>query len=359
MSQVVIGDILPRTQAVASGGQTIYDTNWTANYPSDVIVYSRAENTDADDLTQQLSYPSQYTVSFIGALQQVRVTLVTPSTLGDIVTIIRQTPADRENLYNNTNFTPSMLNNDFGILTLVDQQAQLVDDLVGPRYNYSAIINPLMMNEDTILPILPVNCTWVKNSTNTAIIPFLLPSGGIAPADATFILQTPDASLPNAQSLSILGDGLLYNTTTTGVLTIINQAGGAPGDVLTFTSPTTPPIWQAGAGGGGITNWQTVTAASITAAGGDGIVANRSATPVQVELPAIFNVGDEIAILGLGTGGWTMVANAGQTIKFGSISTSVAGSISSDIQNANIFIRGLVANTTWTVTVVNSNPQIL
>jgi len=167
MSQVVIGDILPRTQAVASGGQTVFGTNWTANYASDVVVYSRADGVDADDATQQVPYPSGYSVAFIGAEQEVQVTLVTPSTLGDIVTITRQTPAERMNLYTNSNFLPSMLNNDFGILTLVDQQAQLVNQLIGPRYNYSAII---IDEVDTILPILGPNQFWTKNSDDTAII---------------------------------------------------------------------------------------------------------------------------------------------------------------------------------------------
>ena len=110
MSGVIINDVPPRTQAVATGGQTVFDTNWTANAASDVVVYLTPVGFVADDFTQILS-SSQYTVTFIGALLQVRVTLVTPSTLGDIVTITRMTPADRENLYSNTNFTPSMLNN--------------------------------------------------------------------------------------------------------------------------------------------------------------------------------------------------------------------------------------------------------
>ena len=62
----------------------------------------------------------QVNISFIRrCLQEVQVTLVTPSILGDKVTITRMTPADRENLYTNTNFVPSMLNNDFGILHLL------------------------------------------------------------------------------------------------------------------------------------------------------------------------------------------------------------------------------------------------
>jgi hypothetical protein len=63
--------------------------------------------------------------------------------------------------------------------------------------------------------------------------------------------------------------------------------------------------------------------------------------------------------MGLGAGMWSLVAAAGQTIKFGSATTSTAGSISADIQYANIFIRGLVANTTWTVITTNSNPSYI
>lgn len=206
MSQVVIGDILPYTQAIAILNQTVFGTNWTANYESDVVVYVTPAGDDADDATQILSYPSDYSVAFIGSQEDVQVTLVTPSAAGDRVTITRQTPADRENLYSNTNFTPSMLNNDFGILTLVDQQAQLVDQKIGPRYNYSAVIVDVV---DTILPILGANQGWVKNSSNTAIIPFTFPSGGLAPADASYVTVTDEtASLPNSVNFAGLSSGL-------------------------------------------------------------------------------------------------------------------------------------------------------
>jgi hypothetical protein len=167
MSQVIINDIPPYTQATAILDQVVFGTNWTANYPSDVVVYVTPEGDSPDDFTQILSYPSQYSVIFVGALQQVQVTLVTPSAQGDIVTITRMTPSDRENLYNNSNFLPSMLNNDFGILTLVDQQAQLVNQSIAPRYNYSATITPIV---DTIIPILPANSFWAMNENGTGIV---------------------------------------------------------------------------------------------------------------------------------------------------------------------------------------------
>lgn len=207
MSQVVIGDILPYTQAFAIASQTVFGTNWTANAASDVVVYQTPSGDAPDDVTQILAYPADYSVAFIGAQQEVQVTLVTGAGAGDIITITRQTPADRENLYTNTNFTPSMLNNDFGILTLVDQQAQLVNQLIGPRYNYSAIIVDVV---DTILPILGANETWVKNSGNTAIIPYVLPSSGIAPAADTYVTITDEtATLPNSVNFAGLTSGLV------------------------------------------------------------------------------------------------------------------------------------------------------
>lgn len=166
MTQVIINDILPLTQIIAMGGQLIFSTDWTANYASDVVVYSRATGVAADDATQILS-PTLYSVAFIGDSQTVEVTLVNASTAADVVTITRMTPASRTNLYSNTNFVPSMLNNDFGILTLVDQQAQLVNQQVAPRYNYSELLN---IPGDTILPYLQASQIWVKNSNNTAIV---------------------------------------------------------------------------------------------------------------------------------------------------------------------------------------------
>ena len=170
MTQIIINDVLPYTQIVASGGQTIFSAmSWTANAASDVIVYYTPSGDAPNDFTQQLA-TNLYTVQFIGGNRIVQVTLVNPASLGDQITITRQTPASFLNLYTNTNFVPSMLNNDFGILTLVDQQAQLANEIIAPHYNYSALINNDAPGADTILPILGPNQFWVKNSNGTAII---------------------------------------------------------------------------------------------------------------------------------------------------------------------------------------------
>lgn len=213
MTQVVIDDIIPRTQLTASSGQTVFNTNWTADATTDIDVYRRADGVEPDDVTQLVSQ-SLYNVTFIGASQTVRVTFLSGVTLDDIITIVRNTPAERTNLYINTNFVPSMLNQDFGILTLVDQQAQMYDTVINPGYNVSATID----YKDKILPILGANQIWAMNPTNTQIIVYNVPAGGgIAPSDAKYLLQQADSELPNAQSMGVLASGLVVNTITTGV----------------------------------------------------------------------------------------------------------------------------------------------
>ncbi len=250
MTQVVIDDIIPRTQLIASGSQTVFNTNWTADATTDIDVYARADGVDADDITQLVS-PSLYTVTFIGASETVRVTFLSGRVLNDVITIVRNTPAERMNLYINTNFVPSMLNEDFGILTLVDQQAQMYDTVVNPRYNVSATIDDPI---DTVLPILDANQIWAMNPTRTEIIPYDVPSGGgLAPADAKYLLQQVDSDLPNAQSMGALASGFVVNTTTSGIQltrvlteisdqTAINNGSGISGNptIGIATNPIIP-----------------------------------------------------------------------------------------------------------------------
>lgn len=103
-------------------------------------------------------------------------------------------------------------------------------------------------------------------------------------------------------------------------------------------------------------NWAIITDVSQDANTNSGYITNRTSTPVSIVLPALFMPGDLVEVMGLGAGGWSLVANALQNIQFGSVATSTAGAISSDIQYANITVRGLVTNTTWSVISTNSNP---
>lgn len=250
-TQVTINDVPPKTQITATAGQTVFTTNWTANVASDVVVYARTSAQEPDDLTQEVSN-ANYTVAFIGGSEIVEVTFLVGRAAGDVITITRDTPADRLNLYTNTNFTPSMLNQDVGILTLVDQQAQLYNEQVAPHYNVSATpdLGDVMTGAggDIYLPVLSANQIWAKNNANTEIVAYDVPSGGgLAPKDATYILQTPwspGTELPNSQPLSPLATGFMASVTGTGVVSTRTLQGTANQINVTNGTGTGNPVFS-------------------------------------------------------------------------------------------------------------------
>lgn len=229
----IITDIIPRTQATATASQAIFSTTWTANKASDIEVYSRASDAATNDVTQLVS-DENYDVAFIGDENIVRVTFIVGQErdAGDIVTIVRNTPTDRMNLYTNTIFTPSMLNSDFGTQVLTTQQNQLYNELITPRYSVSESIvtqnQTTGIGGDQVLPILGANQVWAKNSGNTAIVAYNVPDGGgIAPSSAEYLIRVTNAELPDAQVLGELATGLMVNTTTSGVVLTRTLTGTA------------------------------------------------------------------------------------------------------------------------------------
>lgn len=219
-----INDVLPWTQAEALLNQVVFDTNWTAAYPSDIVVYKRGMN-DAPDEINQVLEPEEFNVSFVGSGQTVRVTLLTPAAQGDIVTISRNTDVDRVNLYTNTNFVPSMLNQDTATLTLVDQERQMYEKLAvkyhltGKNPNFAATDNPSV-------PDLGPNQIWASDSTGNKIIAMNVPSGGgFATDEASYITQTPHIGLPNAQAMNQLPTGFVTSQSDSGVQSTVNLIG--------------------------------------------------------------------------------------------------------------------------------------
>jgi len=80
----------------------------------------------------------------------------------------------------------------------------------------------------------------------------VIPSGGLAPTNATYITQIPNATLTNEQALSALATGLLKSTTATGVVSI--AASGT--DYAPATSGSAALL---GNGAGGFANYAGVT----------------------------------------------------------------------------------------------------
>ena len=91
---------------------------------------------------------------------------------------------------------------------------------------------PIMVKDEGVaqgtVRAITVNCTGAgvtcTQSGSTWTLSVSGGGGGGAPTTATYITQTPDATLTNEQALSALATGLVVNTTATGVLTIYTGA---------------------------------------------------------------------------------------------------------------------------------------
>lgn len=107
-------------------------------------------------------------------------------------------------------------------------------------------------------------------------------------------------------------------------------------------------ITIAATGPGGIT-WVDQAGASVTMAVNTYYIADNAGL-VTFTLPAVAPLGSMFAIVGKGAGGWTLVEATGQTIQFGTITTTVTtGSLSSLSRYDCVTLVTTTANTVFSV----------
>lgn len=100
------------------------------------------------------------------------------------------------------------------------------------------------------LPITDSTGTQALVSNGAGVLSWSDILSGDAPADATYIIKTTNASLTNAQVLASLSTGLLKNTTSTGVLSIGVRGTDyyAPGYPTTIIDTTASATYNVGMG---------------------------------------------------------------------------------------------------------------
>jgi hypothetical protein len=177
MPSVLIQDITPRDQYTAAAAQTVFGYSFTLFDERDIEVYKRADkDVEADDYSQQLQLNINYTVDLTAST----ITLLVACSGEEIVTLVRNMPDERLNLYiNGAVITADALNTDQESQVLMIQQNSLYDTVLTPHYNKSDIIddtNPL--GGDVILPVLKAGQTWAKDATNNFIEAVNIGSGG-------------------------------------------------------------------------------------------------------------------------------------------------------------------------------------
>lgn len=179
------------------------------------------------------------------------------------------------------------------------------------------------------------------NAINTSIPVQPVNGGtGISSPTAHGVVIAEGAS--NMVSLVLAAGQLLIGTTAGDPVSALLTAGSgisitaASGSITISATGNTP--------------WTDVTGTSQTMLNNNGYVADN-ASLVTLTLPSTANFGDEIKIVGKGAGGWLIAQNAGQSIKFGNVSTTagVSGSIASTNANDCVNFVCTTANTTFTV----------
>ena len=234
MSNIKINDVFQRIQYSATNGQTQFSIPFPFFSNSYVVVWQDGV------VIAQGAGAGQYGITGAGSPSGGLITLVTPATLASIITIEGIMPIDRTSIYSATisNLTGSDLNGDFNREVVMMKQIQTTQALLQLQYApWAEISQDETVTKDRYIPLLPALGAWRMNAGATAIETFLTPaSGTLAPGDATYILQTPDSDLPNAQAMSALGSGLVVGTTGTGVLLTRTLTGTANQIALTFGS---------------------------------------------------------------------------------------------------------------------------
>jgi hypothetical protein len=150
------------------------------------------------------------------------------------------------------------------------------------------------------------------------------------------------------------------NAVNTGVQTLNGQlmigSSGVNAVPATLTQGTGVTITNgagsitiAATGGTGLT-WVDQSSASVTMAVNTAYVSDDGATLVTFTLPSTAALGSVFGIVGKGAGGWTIAEQSGQTMRFGSITTTATtGSLASSNSGDCVFFVCTTANTVFTV----------
>ena len=178
----------------------------------------------------------------------------------------------------------------------------------------------------------------------------------IADDSVTTYRATYSQVLSYIQSTIQITESQVTNLTTdlANRLQISNLAAGTNITITNAGGITT--ISASGAGG---FVWNQVSGTSQSMFSGNGYE-NTNSGLTTFTLPATSSFGDEIAILGSGSGGWTLIQNSGQSIVLGSsTTTTTTGSLSSTNAHDTIYLVCISANTKWQVTSVIGNLTVV
>jgi prefoldin subunit 5 len=137
----------------------------------------------------------------------------------------------------------SRLDNDENNITILQNQVSTINSQISTINSQISSINSQLSSINSQLTTINSEITAINSNLSSINSQLVLINSQISTiitdinnlANATYIIQTANSALPNAQVLGLLSTGLVKNTTTTGVLSI-----GIPGtDYYSPGNPTT------------------------------------------------------------------------------------------------------------------------
>lgn len=216
MSNIKINDVPQRIQYAASTNQTQFTIPFPFFDNTDIYVWQNGVQ------IFQGGGAGQYGISGAGSPSGGLITLVTPATLNDIITIQGNMPIDRTSIYSATisNLTGSDLNGDFNREVVMLQQLHTTQAYLQLQYAPWAFVSQnLTVTRDRYIPILEAGQVWRMNEAGTAIEGYTITQDS-APNNSAFVVYTDTPELPNSQDLGALTSGLLKQSVSSGIATL-------------------------------------------------------------------------------------------------------------------------------------------
>ena len=188
----------------------------------------------------------------------------------------------------------------------------------------------------------------VNNAINTNAL-----SAGIVKTDGAGVLSTTSitqhsvliggtSNAITSASVGTNGQVLVAATTADPAFATLTSTGGT---IAFTTGANTLNLDVVGAG----TPWTEVTGTSASMAVNNGYIANNAGL-VTLTLPTTAALGSAIRVTGKGAGGWRIAQNSGQTIYFGSATTTIStGHLDSTATRDTLELVCVTANNDWNV----------
>jgi hypothetical protein len=186
-----------------------------------------------------------------------------------------------------------------------------------------------------------LTAVWTQSALNGIVDPT---HGGTGVADPTIHTIPVAQGASDFNFLSLTNGQLLIGSTGLDPVPTTLTAGT---NISVTNGAGTVTIASTGAAS---FSWSEVTGTSQAMAVNKGYVANNAGV-VTLTLPVTSAFGDTLRVVGKGAGGWSIAQNGGQTIFFGTSTTTpgAGGSLSSTNRRDAISLVCTTANTEWTV----------